>query len=85
MFMIFSRERELRNMYIYMYCVIEVYCTAKRDEKRDTVILIDRAEFATRRGSIVSGKILKVYLAMYLDYRTRSIDSIFCVEYANGY
>jgi len=52
--------------------------------KKGLAILIDPAEFATRRDSIVCpGKILKASTELSR-YRAHSIGSIFRVEYANG-
>lgn len=54
-------------------------------KKRNTAILIDRAEFAARRDSIVCPeKILKASTERLSRYRARSIGSIFPAEYANS-
>jgi len=64
---------------MYAHCATGV-CTAKRDEKKGLAILIDRAEFATRRDSIVCpGKILKASTELSR-YRAHSIGSIFRAE-----
>lgn len=67
---------------MYNLCVTRLYTVKQDEKKRDTAILIDRAEFVTSRNSIVCpGKILKASTELS-QYRARSIGSIFRAEYA---
>lgn len=70
--------------HVYTRTALLEFARRNGTKKRDTAILIDRAEFATRRDSIVClGKILKASTELSR-YRARPIGSIFRAEHANS-